>query len=436
MAIMYLWDGGSDTSPYDTKAKAATDIQTVWAAWTSGDVVYMHYTHSQTQASAETLGATGAIQDGDPFVIYSVDADSSDAYTPASAANIAVTGSGVSITISDSICAYGVYWQLDNGTFLVNSGTTSYYFEDCTVRFVNQTSAKTVQSTGPLYFRGGSIINSAAAQDFSLNVTYGNAVYEGVTFTGRAPSTAGFIQGGFTCGRESRAKLIGCDLSGLTNLTNLNNSGTAVDFIGCVYASGDDIAATTDGIQYRAISSASAVAGASTAKNYIAEIQTAAGSVVQDTAIYRTAGWQAATESDTPLSHKMTPSSTMRGAHTPIWTPYMVATISTTGSTTLTVYCVHDYSTAPNKDEAWLELLYLGTSNSVLLSIGGGRSVLSASTWTVGSEAWTGASGKTKMEMSVTATINKAGTYVLRAHLAKYEAGPKSLWIDPLVEVS
>jgi hypothetical protein len=123
----------------------------------------------------------------------------------------------------------------------------------------------------------------------------------------------------------------------------------------------------------------------------------------------------------------------MKGAHTPLVGIDLRAYVASTGSTTFTVEANHNFTTAPTADEAWIEVYYLGTSNSVLYSVAGGREILGSTALTTSTVGWTGATSKIKF--SETVTVNKAGTYIVRVFLGKYEAS-KALWYCPLVDVT
>lgn len=429
MATLYVWSGAGGANDGTSWTDAWTDIQSAWTNWTTADVVYIASDHSQTQATEELFGAD-AMDDRTPFIIYSVDR-TDDSYLPATAAQIAVTGAAIDIDFNDSIHAHGVFFQLEDGNFDLNTTSQSWRFEDCNFKWTGTTADRGITLGGGGVFIGCTFDNTSGSGGYQIAGGNSGGDFYGCTFQGRSRSAQFFDMG------QSRGLVslfVGCDFSGLTNVTNLNSASSRAAVISCKIASGDGFQNGAAGQQYLTTAYSTAVDGAGTAKNYIAEHYFMAGTVTQDTAINRDSGWTDE-DGDTQLSHKMAPTSNLKGAHTPIYGPDLRAYIDSTGSKTFTVYAVHDFTTAPNQDEAWLEVFYLGTANSVLWSLGGGRSVFSTTAWTVGTEAWTGASGKTKMELSATVTVNKAGTYAVRVHLGKYEAS-KALWYCPLVEVA
>lgn len=431
MAIIYVNSGAGGADDGTSWTDAFLTFGQAWTAWTSGDVVYMHSGHAESSAT-ELLYGADVMGDTNPLVVYSVDKDNSDAYTPGTSAQLKVTGANVDIDFNDSFHAYGVWFEMVDGDFDINSFGHAFRFEDCNFKWTANTANRTF-TIGPKPLLINCTLDNVTAASFgySLTSTTGTGTFLGCTFKGKSSGST-FIELGSNYNEESL--FVGCDFSGLTNVTNLNDTGTGIDMVGCRFASGDGLQAPTGGIQNRASAYATAVDGAGSAKNYISEHYFGVGTVNQDTALYRDDGWQDE-DGDTRLAHKMSPSPNVKGPHTPFWGPDLRAYVSDTGSKTLTVYAVEDFTTALTDDEAWIDVFYLGTSNSVLNSLAGGRSVLSSTSLTTDTKAWTGASGKTKVKFSETVTINKAGTYLVRVYLGKYESS-KALWYCPLVEVS
>ena len=427
MATLRVYHAAAGANNGTSWADAYTDIQSAWTAWASGDVIWVASDHAQTQASAETFAASAA-SNNDPCVWYSVDR-SNDTYLPAVSPQVAVTGSAVGITFSDYVRLYGIFFQIENGAY-ADTGTGSNLYVDCNFKWTALSTTRTMTVGTGTSALNCTINNTTAGQGLSL-VLANTTIWEGCIFMGRGSTTL-FSLADAGANATTGILFIGCDFSGITSSTVFNAAGGSLRLINCQMSS---LTPTAPNVMTGLVRIyASAVDGGSTAKNYIAEHLFLNGTVTQDTAIYRDVGW---TDEDgsTQLSHKMTPASSIRGSHTPIFGPDLRAYVDSTGSVTFTVYCVHDFTAAPTLDEAWFDVLYLGTADSVGATIGSSRTPLSATAITTGSEAWTGASGKTKGELSKTVTINKTGTYLLRVYLGKYESG-KALWYDPLVEVS
>ncbi len=432
MAILYVDSNASGADDGTSWTDAWADIQSAWTAWVSGDVCWVASDHSQTQATEEQFAAD-VMDDDNPFVMYSV-ASADDSYTPAAAAQIAVTGSAIDIEFNDSVHAYGIFFQMADGQFDLNQSNTSLYFEDCNFKWTGTTANRDWSASNGARAVNCTFNNTSGSGSYRVVSTNGPMLFEGCVFSGRGVAGSFVSSLNSSNGHAGGTRIVGCDLSGLTNVTDLNPSNSNVRFIGCKFPSGVNVQRPAAGHQYFVAKYACAVDGAGTAKNYIAENYFHAGSVTQDTAIYRDDGWQDE-EGSTRLSHKMATLAGLRGPHTPIYGPDLRAYVGSTGSTTFTVYAVEDFTVALTEDEAWIDISYLGTSNSVLWTVGTGRSILSTTSLTTDTKAWTGLSGHRKVKFAETVTINKTGTYVIRVYLGKIESG-EALWYDPLVEVS
>jgi hypothetical protein len=109
--IIYLWDGGSNTSPYDTWAKAATTYATAAADWsTSDEVIYMAQDHQETAAGLTLTGATGDAA-SDRVRIWSMERTGTTYAPQTSTYNFQSTGAGNTLLISDKWDAHGIYLE-------------------------------------------------------------------------------------------------------------------------------------------------------------------------------------------------------------------------------------------------------------------------------------------------------------------------------------
>jgi hypothetical protein len=444
MAIIYVNSAAGGANDGTSWTDAYTSFGSAWTNWSSGDIVYMHYTHSESSASELLYNANSASQN-EPVVVYCVDKDNSDAYTPQTTNyNLYTTGTNTDIDFNDSIWAYGVYFRMADGDFDYSGAVLSCGFVDCTFVWDSGMTSSRVINTSNYYpglWSGCSLTNNDSTETRGVGFAGSLSLLRLVdcSFSGNMTGAinATINVGISMAGSVPAAIVEGCDFSGITSSTPAIIADQVPALLtNCKLPSGMPVANTTRSsiFDQRWEAYGCAVDGASTGKLYEYEAGGTNGDVVVDTSIYRTAGWSDA-DGDTQLSHKMLPVSNLIGPQKYVLGAKLIAYADTTGSKTFTVYTVHDFTTAPTQDEAWIEVQYLGTSNSTLYSLAGGRSVLSSATWTVGTEAWTGAAGKTKMELSATATINKTGTYVVRVYLGKYEA-TKAMWYCPKVEVS
>jgi hypothetical protein len=157
------------------------------------------------------------------------------------------------------------------------------------------------------------------------------------------------------------------------------------------------------------------------------------GDVLQDSAVYADAGFNDVI--DGRFSNALTPSSDcdlyldVRSLH------FGSVYTGTTGSKTFTVGCLHDFTSLTQADVGLL-VYYLGTSSSAAWDVALGIEIGGATTALASHSAdWTGASGKTKVNLTATATVNQTGFYAAQVVLRKYESG-KKFWFDPIITVS
>jgi hypothetical protein len=159
--------------------------------------------------------------------------------------------------------------------------------------------------------------------------------------------------------------------------------------------------------------------------------------LVSTTAIYRTGG--AAPEGDATAWLITTESTNSEAA--PYHLPWMYGTVEA-GSKTFTVHITND--TADLTDaEAWLEVQYLGTSDSPLSTLASDQRASPTATAAAQTDdttsTWngTGPSFTYKQKLAVTATVGEAGQYRARVVIGKASVASSSyLYVDPKVVIS
>jgi hypothetical protein len=233
-------------------------------------------------------------------------------------------------------------------------------------------------------------------------------------------------------------ELVGCDFSGITSTTNVvfvPNSNPKIVCSACKFPSSWTTTSWLTSVRFfsRFELVASEADGVSTAKLYSLTGGQSNCDLVETTSIYRDAGFVDA-DGDTNLAHEMAPESSALNQTEPCASMDLMAYVDSTGSKTFRVEAVHNFTTAPTKDELWMDVFYLGTANSCLMSVAGGRSIFSTANWTTSTVDWTGASGYSKIKLEETVTVNRAGVYLVRLWLGKYEASKKFIYC-PKVEI-
>ena len=213
MATYRVWSGGSNTSPYDTWAKAATTFAAaVTAASSNGDIIYVHYTHQENLAGNTTYTLLADLS------IISVNKDSSDAPT--------VMGTGgwighdtdartITLTGPRTYFIYGITWRFGanyGGTFGSGDGTHL----ECNGMMIWHSSTSATAG-----FNIGNVENCfIKSQALKIKVDRTTSG-DWLVFSGRNEHTGMILE------------LAGTVATGFLS-TNANSSGTAnVTFIGC-----------------------------------------------------------------------------------------------------------------------------------------------------------------------------------------------------------
>lgn len=130
MAVLYVDDGGSATSPYDTWAKAANDLATAMAdaACVAGSTIYIGHNSVATYGALVTLTSAGTLIN--PVIIISADNTSGEPPTTYTAGAIEdADGGAYYIKLEGSAKVYGVTFKI--GTDLSASTGCNWIFEDC-----------------------------------------------------------------------------------------------------------------------------------------------------------------------------------------------------------------------------------------------------------------------------------------------------------------
>lgn len=153
---------GSNTSPYDTWAKAAADLATVDSLLGDGDLVLCHYAHSKSYTASQTLETGSASY---RVRIISVDKDDSNKYR-AGASELCTTGAMI-FDIPGAV--YGM--TLGCTTSGQSTGLGQY---GCATRYYN-----CVIETGRHISCGGGSVNAFFGCQFDFNSYAGVAYMSG-----------------------------------------------------------------------------------------------------------------------------------------------------------------------------------------------------------------------------------------------------------------
>lgn len=435
MAARYVYHGGSNTSPYDTWAKAATTLATAITGSAAGDDFWVASDHSETQASVLTLSFNSSITS--PQRCISVNRAGS---TPPVAADIlagaTITTTGASgIDIAGCAYIYGVTFNCATGATgasLAISGTP-LKLESCALNLVGTGSGNQIQlcsSTQSLTELIDTTMSfGATGQSISSAGSFRWANKPGSTaITGAIVPTTLITN----INNLVSFELVGLDLSAAGSGKTLS-AGTrvGVNLINCKLGASVTVAGTPSVRGSRGIN----VIGCSSTTNVSRnERYRYEGTLTTETTIKRTAG---ASDGTTAYSWKVVttanakrtfPFETFEGA---VWN-------STTGSAkTLTIHTVTDNVTLTDA-EIWVEVEYLGSSATPVSTLitDANATVLTTAAWrATTTEAWTttGLATPVKQKLEVTFTPQMAGPIRWRVKVAKAST---TVYICPNADLS
>jgi hypothetical protein len=440
MTVYYVDDGGSGTSPFDTWAKAATNVKALCAAVTlaSGDIVYLGHNTTCDATSSWSVVGPGA----SPPAVFISATQGSDPPAYQAGAKIG-SSSGNAVTLDGALAFYGVTND-KNGSYSYINHATPDSNELCLLNNVQINLA----ARGRYAFKGGRTIAKNLTIDLTADgtTTRSESVFGYTTYEGHFQCQGlSFVNAGYRTGSVLAAhnenEISGADFSGFTNettcellqlvpteycsqlLTNCKTAATWVPF------TSDRPAASHKATLINV--------GPSDSPTSLIE-RTFHADLVSSTSIYRTGG---AKPEDIETAWLITTESTCSEGG-PYYAPWLYGTIDATGSKTFTAHITND--TADLTDaEAWLEVEYLGTSDSPLSTLASDQRASPTATAAAQTDdttsTWngTGPSFAYKQKLAVTATVGEAGQYRARVVVGKASiASSAYLYVDPKVVVS
>ena len=437
MAIIYCNDGGSNTSPYETLAKAATTFLVAVDAASAGDDIYIGMDHSETPG---TVTYTFPGTDSSPNRVISINTTTEN-YDKADNIQVDNSAANNSITINGHVTFFGV--SLKSGDdFNFFTGGDKVIFCDSVLE-VDRTSGSQIRlGTNGIHVEvilintDFNISNSNASAGISLNGGIFKWLGGTLTLGGTQPTTL-FIG----LGRTNLVSIAGVDLSAATNdLIDVSPAfSLKLELQNCRLGVGT--ALTTGSISHTGITALMSGCDDSTGNDlYRLEYVDFWGSTVHDDVIFRDSG---ASDGTTNISWKMVSTGNALEFSEPTKSPPIVAWVDSTGAKTFTVHLNFDSATDLDDDEVWLEIEYLEASadtdsafaddrtSDIKASIDGSASAQATST-----EAWTGTGGFTnenKQQLDVAATVNRVGPVIARVCLAKPST---TIYVDPKIEIA
>lgn len=405
MADYFVASGGSNTSPYDTWAKAATSLQTaLTAASSTGDRVIIQH-NAVPSGDAEVAGnTTYTVAAHIAVIAASNDGGSSFTPTPMATSNwIGNSTTNRSITLAGAfrVYFYGITFRTAGSTsvqiLLANTNTAHQEFEDCYL-WMGNTGVNSYLAVG----NGGADGRSFARLincTFRFGTTNGQirnrkcrTFIEGgsVSSAGSAPTTLfeSDSSGGYMIDVE------GMDLSHVTGtLAAANSSGPMTVWLkNCKLGSGVTPLAAGTTRSGNTVWMFDCAAGD---EHYHLRYDDAFGSLTVDTGIYANDGAQY--DGTNRCSWKI-----VTTANCSFWTPFVSPWFdvfnSTLAALTPSIEILRDGSTtAYQDDEVWGEWAFKSTAGSTQSTIVNDHKSLVASAAAqangVGTSGWTGEGG-------------------------------------------
>lgn len=414
MAILYVKHTGSNTSTYDTWAKAATTIATAAGADAAGDTIYVADDHAESTAGAISLDWAGT--QASPTKIIGGNDAAEPPTTAADTATITTTGNNAITT-----AAAGDVFYMRGINFIAGSGATGAaaiahngayaVYENCTYYVASTGTGNIVASNtsggfvqhincGFKFGAAGKVISSASAR---IEIIGGSVLSGGVNTTNLFGNNN--VAGVFS--------IDGFDMTNANSAINLVNGGSAgtkytfrncklpASWSGAVSASTVNMGCTVEVINCD-----------SGDTNYRYRKAAHTGDMQEETTLIRTGG---ASDGTTGYSMKMVTNTNAEYPMLTLDSPEIVKWNDTTGSAvTATIEILFDSATNLKDDEVWMEVMYLGTSGTPLaLFVDDAKADVfaTASDQSDSTETWTttGMTNPNTRKLSVTFTPQEKG---------------------------
>lgn len=437
MAIKYCWDGGSNTSPYDTWVKAATTISTALGAATAGtDVVHLAQDH--TESSTSNINLIGGSVEV-PKEVVSVERTGST-YAKATAAQFTTTSVGRTQAI-DSIRLRGVFMASNSEVRMApTNGLHTVNTKDCTFKLLAN-SAPVFRHTGggtwvsnddTLDYGGDSTAKTEGAFNSSsdtnnctvtnmtfLNMTYRDRVFRHESSSPHTPFT-----------------LRGSDLSWADYVDGSLSNVNTYDLYGCIMKVGVALHLNpTVAADKSRITMLGCDDTAGNNADRVAQLAGINGQIDSDTVVFRTGG---AVVNGANYSLAIVTTSALPNKVTPMRSFQFVVKPTVLGAQTLFAHFLHDSLTNLQDDEIWMEADYFGSATDTLSTrisdaFDESDPLAVAADQAASSELWTETmTNPNKQQCSVAVTINKIAPILVTVYMNK---ASYTAYLCPKIEI-
>lgn len=444
MTVYYVDDGGSNTSPYDTWAKAAPTLAALQAGagtalTTGGNVVYIGADSVSTgdNTGAADITFTGPANGNVDIVSATVGTTN---YSKSSTNQIVQNGGDVKIIFYQGFSLYGIKMSstgmIKLSTGAAASGQATVQTRDCTFLPGGNRQVELVQSgTSPEIHRHVNLTiypdKDAGSNNRQFIDLYGG-FYEfvGLTFQNSASGRNGPLMAmGNNSGKFSFS---GANFGAIAAQTAIFSVGSCTGKVDCLNCSTLASPVWTTGTPYTSFElratnckSADAPEGLYLGNYY--------GSAESSTTVYRTGG---ARVENVPCSHKMVSNAGVSYSK-PLYTPWYYLPITAAGTKTFTAYVAQDGGAGDLTDaEVWLEVEYMATANDGRYSLATDKAAYGAGAAQDDdtTSTWANITATYKQKLAVSSiSVGEEGLCRARIGLGK---ASQTLYVDPLIVMS
>ena len=438
MAYFYMdFATGSDAASGVDWANEVKTFEILLSKMSAGDIGIIRQGSDDTAATARTFTSPGTVQN--PCMLIGVKAGTTNTGTSIVTSDLATTLPKISNTgalnaLSPQGCLNVVNVHFSASYRIAPASLYKWTYIGCKITYVNRFYTN---SGGKSVLINSILEPTAAAAEISLS----SAVFEmyGGSVVPTTQPNALVRSGGIF------AKFVGVDLSAVTAELAAGGTGVVIDalFTNCkmnatVTLFSAAMASPLGKVTLISSDDSSSVGNTSSIQDY--SYQDSYGTIDLETTVVRTGG---ADDGATGLfAYAMTPLSngTKESTTSAIKSPWLSVWVPGGASKTLTVYIANSSaSTDYNEDEVRWEL-YTPSASDVAQhdqTFDPADAYLLDSTTPVTDDTgstW-GSGGNNHQKFSATVTPGFEGWAYARVHLAKRQATPDTLYLDPLIEV-
>jgi hypothetical protein len=440
MAILYVASTGSNTSPYDTWAKAATAPLTATAAAAAGDTIYIH-AESFAIASTTTFTLNGTT--ASPVKLICTNDKASEPPTVLSTGAV-ITGAatiGVSLTVNGCCYIYGVEFISGGSSNAANISLSTSDEKEVEAESCKFTIGNT--NNNSRIFFGADSASNKSLKTKNCTFTFGNSSVQGFAmacdwfsdgdrFKKTTTSPSVLFKENY---RANSSRILGADFTDITTaLFGASAYSSGVTFVSnSKLASGVSIVSGYTNLGHGDVYLFNCSAGD---EHYHFAHYNGRGETTVSTSIYANDGAEYNTAGD-KYSWKIV-STANCSMHTPYVSPWIHTHHEGTSAITPYLEILRDGSTtAYQDDEVWAEFSYQGTTGFPLGVFVNDRMTLLGTPANqaagVGLAGWTGEAGSAwSGKLATNATITPAEIGNLSARVCVGEPSI-TVYVDPQI---